>query len=106
MGLKHYLEEHERVEVDAGYPGEPLSCKTPGPLHIDERYIQMKAKVASRHETINKRMKQFDCLTQPFRHGVDKHASCFRAVAVITQIALQNGEPLFQVEYNDEGIEI
>ena len=43
----------------------------------------------------------FNCLTKPFRHGVGKHGQCFRAVAVITQYAIENGEPLFEVKYND-----
>ena len=35
---------------------------------------------------------------------IEKHSACFRAVAVLTQLAIEFGEPLFTVlaEYNDE----
>ena len=64
----------------------------------------MRKTVLSPHETVNKRMKQFGCLKQVFRHADDlayKHASAFRAVAVITQLSIDDGEPLFSVKYND-----
>jgi hypothetical protein len=100
MGLKHYLDEHERVEADKGYRGD-ASIKTYGPLYTDVNYVAMKADVAARHETVNKRLKQYGCLTTRFRHDVAKHAACFRAVAVLTQLAIEYGEPLYQVAYSD-----
>ena len=34
---------------------------------------------------------------------IEKHSACFRAVAVLMQLAIKLGEPLFPVaEYNDE----
>ena len=100
MALKHELEESERVLADLGYRGDEKT-KVPGPLYTEEAYKQMVKRVASRHETVNKRIKIFNCLTHPFRHGIAKHAACFRAVTVITQLAIENGEPLFQVQYDD-----
>ena len=68
----------------------------------EEKKGAMQARVRSRHETVNKRMKQFGCLRQPFRHhDFAKHSSCFRAVAVLTQVAIEFGETLFEVEYSD-----
>ena len=64
----------------------------------------MRKTVLSRHETVNKCMKQLGCLKQVFQTADDlayKHASAFRAVAVITQLSIDDGEPLFYVEYND-----
>lgn len=101
MVLKHDLDDGERVEADKGYQGDK-KVKAPGPLYdFDERYVKMKKDVASRHETVNQRLKLYTCLVDRFRHGVEKHAACFRAVAVMTQIAIENGEPLFDVNYND-----
>ena len=60
----------------------------------------MKHDVAARHETVNN-LKNFACLRIPFRHGVAKHAAAFRAVAVITQLLIEYGEPLYKVEYHD-----
>ena len=102
-GLKHYLDEDERVEADLGYIGEnPKTCKTPGDLYShDPVYVQMKKRLSSRHETVNLRLKNFKCLVETFRQSFNKHGSCFRAVAVITQLAIENGEPLFDVHHSD-----
>ena len=36
-----------------------------------------------------------------FRHDINLHHIAFAAVAVVTQDAISNGEPLFQVDYTD-----
>lgn len=53
--------------------------------------------IMSRHETVNKRLKQFRILKHEFRHSLDKHPMVFHAVANVTQLMLQNGEPLFTI---------
>ena len=55
----------------------------------------------ARHETVNKRIKQFSSLAGIFRHDLDAHSDFVYAACVITQIALEMGEPLFKVEYNN-----
>ena len=40
-----------------------------------------------------------DLLSQTF-HDISLHGSVFHACAVITQLMINNGEPLFDVEYN------
>jgi DDE superfamily endonuclease len=93
------LADGEKVEADRGYRGDK---------HINQSNIFMgtegqdqKHLVQSRHETVNKRLKQWNCLHRVFRHNIDKHGRIFRAVAVITQLAIENGEPLFDVSYDD-----
>jgi hypothetical protein len=55
-----------------------------------------------RHETINERLKNFHCLKVKFRHSASKHAACFWAVAVLTQLAIESGEEMFDMrEYDD-----
>lgn len=53
--------------------------------------------IMSRHETINKRIKQFNVLCQPFRHELHKHKLCFHSVVNITQLIIKYEEPLFSV---------
>jgi hypothetical protein len=36
-----------------------------------------------------------------FCHDLTMHCRVFSAIAVITQLAIENGEPLFQVDYDD-----
>ena len=52
-----------------------------------------------RHETVNKRMKQCQILKGVFRHHINLHHIAFGAVAVVTQVAISNGEHLFQLDY-------
>ena len=57
--------------------------------------------VRRRQETVNRRFKQWSILKQVFRHELSMHGRVFAAIVVISQLAIQNGEPLFQVEYSD-----
>lgn len=105
FALKQLLEEHERVEADDGYVGEdPANVKVPGSVvhNHDEKQLAVRSHVRLRHETANKRLKQFKCLKVVFRHDLDFHGDCFKACAVLTQLAIENGHPLFDVgEYMD-----
>ena len=82
-GIKGWLDEDERVEADDGYVGDaPRYIKCPKSFTNDKTKLAMQSRVRSRHETLNKRMKQFNCLKNQFRHlDIAKHSSCFRAVA-------------------------
>lgn len=54
------------------------------------------SRIMARHETVNKRLRQFAILKKSFRHDLKKHPICFHAVVNITQLVLQNGSPLFR----------
>ena len=55
----------------------------------------------SRHEAINKRFKQWGCLKQMLRGNILHHGRYFRRCYFATQLCIENGEPLFSVEYED-----
>ena len=38
---------------------------------------------------------------EKFRHSVSKHRTCFNCVALLTQLAIEHGEELFSIEYDD-----
>ena len=101
--LLSHLTEGERVEADDGYIGEcPRYVKCPGHITADPTTSSMQADIRKRHETINKRFKQWGILKQVFRSKkLHTHGKVFRAVAITTQLAIENGEPLFQVGYAD-----
>ena len=46
-------------------------------------------------------MKQCQILKGVLRHDINLHHIAFAAVAVVTQVAISNGEHLFQVDYTD-----
>lgn len=54
-------------------------------------------RILARHETINRRLKQWKCLSTKFRHPLFHHPKCFHAIICITQIIVQNGEPIFKI---------
>lgn len=96
------LGEGERVEADDGYIGEaPNNVKCPKSISNHACMEKMQAFVRRRHETINKRFKQWGVLRQFHRGDLKKHTFYFRLCAIVTQLAIENGEPLFSVEYQD-----
>lgn len=97
-----YLEQCERVEADNGYEGEsPRYVKTPSGATRNPEEKDMRKRVRGRHETVNERFKNWGCLSQRSRsknqHVVSHFSACFRAVAVMTQLAIECGEILFPV---------
>ena len=77
------------VEAD-----EDEKIMTPGAT-VPRQIISSTAR--RRHETANKRFMHFGVLSLRFRHDYLFHRDCFVAVAVITEIILENGEPFFSV---------
>ena len=100
-----FLNDDEMANADNGYRGAFKHLKTPCLYHyLSWEEMGMAGIARARHETVNGRLNFFAVLTKPFRHDLGKHSACFRAVAVITQLILKNGSPVFQVEYHDEGV--
>lgn len=96
--LKQMLADGEMVEADRGYRGEYYHVRTP--IDYDSEWEKkQKGKLMARHETVNRRFKQFGVLKQTFRHNLGVHRTVFEAVVVITQLNINNGEKLFQVDY-------
>ena len=102
--LVYQLEEGERVETDAGYKHSvPKYVKCPKTVtsETDPDKKAMQDRVQARHETCNKRLKQWKILKKPFRGSLVDHQKVFAAVATLTQLCFENRQPLFSVEYDD-----
>jgi hypothetical protein len=99
--LMHKLDPGEMAEADDGYTGLPNHIARPvDPRAVDSAKQMAKSLARRRHETANKRFKQWGCLSETYRHHIGFHQHVFNAVAVITEVILECGEPLFPVEYN------
>jgi hypothetical protein len=81
---------------DRGYRGESELLTVPSSVDTDE-VKEFKGRALARQETFNSRLKCFDCLDERFRHGIEKHALCFRACVVIVQLQMNNGFCIFSV---------
>lgn len=97
MGLWDMLDEGETFVCDGVYYGE----KANKPTGLNNDLEWMKKNARNRHETFNGRLKKYGALNQPFRHGVEKQAQCFLAIAKISQIVHEVESPLYQVHYID-----
>jgi hypothetical protein len=60
--------------------------------------LGMQGAARSCHEMLNGHLKNWGILEKVYRHSITVHGMVFYACAVITQLAIANGKPLFQVE--------
>ena len=61
----------------------------------------MRSIARSRHENINGQIKAFKILNSHYRGKLNKHYLFFYSVAIMTQIDINNGNKLFQINYNN-----
>jgi len=99
--LRNFLEPGERVEADKGYRGHPDKIKCQGNVANLAENWEMQGRVRARHEMLNRRLKNWGILSQVFRYHIMMHGDVFWACAVVTQLTVENGEPLFKVEHVD-----
>ena len=98
-GLMAHIPEGKLVIADKGYRGEPM-VSYPNPQDREDVAI-FKARALARHETVNKRFKDFKILGETFRHAngdpLGSHRVYFFAIVVLTQVKIEMGEPLFNL---------
>lgn len=87
------VEENEMTLADRGYNDEKYFIF---PSTNDFSSAQQK-KFMARHETINMRLKRFGVLQNRFRHCLSLHPKCFYAVLNLTQLLIENGEPMYDI---------
>ena len=97
--LVYALGPNELLMADGGYNDGGIFMQTPTGLNDD--HSKAMAGARARHETVNRRFKQFGVLNQRYRHKLEYHGIIFNAIANITQLMLENGMPLFGVHYID-----
>ena len=78
-----------------------MKVKCPASVSSPLKTAEMQSRVRMRQETVNKRFKQWGALAEVYRHDVQTHSTVFRAIGVLTQLTILNGEPLFDVSYRD-----
>lgn len=100
-GLKQRLEAIGKKAIgDRGYNGHRHVCSTFN-AHDSRGVRKFKSRALKRHETFNNLTKRFDCLTNRFRHGVDKFATFFEAICVLCQYQIEDDMPLYDVLIED-----
>ena len=98
-GINHHLDDNECYVGDGGYYEGRQWAETPTGYNNHEQKMDTLARAC--HETVNRQFKQFGCLSNTYRHPLHWHGAMFHAIANITQLAIMDNEPLFQVGYNE-----
>jgi hypothetical protein len=99
--LHHILDPGEQVKAGEGYVGQPDKIKCPQSVGNPAKKWAMQGRVRARHEKLNGRLKNWGIFSQVYPHGIMRHGDVFRSCAIVTQLTIENGEPLFKVEYED-----
>ncbi len=86
-----FLENNERSVADKRYKDKKKF------LLPTERNSKRHKFIMSRHETVNKRLKDFRVLSETYRHTLSSHKYCFHAIVRLTQLSIQYEEPLFSI---------
>jgi len=110
--LIYALQDGEMVLADGGYHDGCGFFETPNGNNDGDQY--MKALVRARHETINRRFKQWSILGSRYRHSLEKHGLVFRAIASITHFMMKEynytdqdpSSNIYGVNYKDNNSEI
>lgn len=99
--LATFLEPYKHVEVDEGYAGEGhLKEKCRSSISIPEEKKKMTSGLRSRQETVNKQLKDWSMLRRAYCHNI-LIIVMSSVLSVITQLAINNRERLFDIEYKD-----
>ena len=93
--LKRMLRPGEMVVADKGYRGK--RCIRTAYNKVSQTDGRAMNKDLARHETVNRRLKQFNVLGCRFRHELHKHVVCFDACTVVTQLCFNCGEKHYRV---------
>jgi hypothetical protein len=91
-GLLDKIPAGKRAIVDGGYPGDMAKLSGYNQFDSDE-LKKFKARVKSRHETFNARLKIFNVLGQRFIHDKEQFPLCLEAVAVLVQYSIEDVDP-------------
>ena len=97
-GLKQHLSSLGLKAIgDKFYNGHVNEVSTFNAMDSDE-VKAFKSRALMRQEVVNGLMKQFRVLDTRFHHlGAEKFATCFEAVAVLTQYRLEMECPLYDI---------
>jgi DDE superfamily endonuclease len=96
-GLRSKVPVLKKVIADNGYQcQDDNNLSTPNKFDSEE-VKEFNKRARARHETLNKRLKDFNVLKDSFGHELDKHKFVFEAVCVLVQYDMNNGLPLFDI---------
>ena len=101
LKLKTLLRPEEKVLADRGYRGDSKILTEDDAKN--KKHRRAIALISARHETVNRRLKQWNSLNEVWRNEDNKHGIVFRSIITITELEIRYGRPLFHVNgYEDQ----
>jgi len=95
--LKGKIPDGKKAVVDGGY-NDHSDPKLARPNSHDPQQLRtFKARAKMRQEAFHTRIKRFNCLTNNFRHGRDRHGTCFIAVCVVLAYKMELVKPMWDI---------
>lgn len=95
--LKNKIPPGKKVVADRGYRNaRDPTVATPN-SHDPEELRTFKARARMRQETFNGRIHNYKCMAVEFRHGIERHETCFESICVILCYEMELVSPLFDV---------
>jgi hypothetical protein len=92
---------HSRLSPDEYYLADKGYRSGTGPAIVRTALPRERQRtfdiLMARHETINRRFKEFGILGQRYRHEENRHGNIFRCIAVLIQIDIESGNNTFPV---------
>ena len=96
--LKDLMPDGKKIVVDGGYNDKADKKLSRSNANDDRQLRKFKARAKARQESFHSRVKRFESVaTTPFRHGMDRHKTCFEAICVICQYEMELVSPLFDI---------
>jgi len=95
--LKNKIPTGKKAITDGGYSDRKDPKLSQPNSHDTEELRTFKARARMRQEAFHSRLKRFHCLTDVFRHGIDRHGVCFEAVAVICAYEMELVSPIWSM---------
>jgi len=94
-GVLDLIPEGKRIVCDGGYEvkDDRLHMLSGYNQFDDDAVKEFKARVKSRHEAFNAKLKVYKVLNKTFRHGVEKFEVYIYMVAVLVQFAITDPDP-------------
>ena len=94
-GLRQMLHFFGEMTIaDGGYQGLDYWVQAKGDPRLTPETLDFNTRAHARHETVNRRIKTYDCLNQRWRHPRCRHKNVFMAITCLTNIQMEY-EPLF-----------
>ena len=103
-GFANMLKENEQVEANGVYfSADPEFVKNRSGSWHPQQFLNIRRTMMEMNEKVNNCLEFYGALRHTFKHSALEHREVFHEVAVLVQLQIENGKPLFVLmkDYDD-----